>query len=51
LKDEGQLSVYAGGAKVDLPALGANMVAVFPFNTLNETRGPDLLQGWLIDCR
>ena len=43
--------LWAGARNVEVPPLGANLVAVFPFNTGTEARGPDVLRGLVINCQ
>jgi len=45
-----QQVTWSGTRVVDVPALAANVVAVFPYNTTTGQRGPDLLMGWVVDC-
>jgi len=43
--------LWTGSEAVDVPPLGANLIAVFPFDTATENRGPDVLRGLISNCR
>jgi hypothetical protein len=49
--EPGQEVVWSGSRVLDVPALAANLVVIFAYNSDTGARGPELLRGWIIDCR